>query len=280
VADGLTVVVVTRDRAEVLARFALPSLAALAGEGVDALVVDQSADEATRRLVEAARDVRYARSDPGLSRGRNRALELVPSELIAFVDDDVSFGPGWAAGLAAGFGGDRVGAVCGRGRTSAGRLYPGSEAGVYTWPTNPFGLGSGFNLALRVAAAREVGGFDEELGAGGRFRAGEDTDMLYRLLRSGWVVVCTDDADVVHHEWRSRTDEVALHFGYGVGAGAQTAAHLRAGDREAGRVARREAAKHVRTFARAVVTMQPRVAALQPPFLAGLLVGYLRAMRS
>jgi GT2 family glycosyltransferase len=277
----LSIVVVTRDRAEVLERFALPSLIVAASEGMSVLVIDQSSGTETRRLVEAARGVQYAQSDPGLSLGRNVALESVVTELIAFVDDDVSFPSGWAPALVAAFEeAARVGAVCGRGRTPAGRLYPGSPSGVYRWPANPFGLGNGFNLALRVAAARDVGGFNEQLGAGARFRAGEDTDLLYRLMRAGWTVLCTDEADVVHHDWRGRREELRLHFGYGIGAGAQTATHVRAGDRQAARLAGREAAKHIGTFARAVATFQPRVASLQPPFLAGMLVGYVRAMRS
>src|SRR4051794_3935442 len=250
----LTVAVVTRDRVEVLERFALPSLRAAAASGVDVVVFDQSSGDATRRAVAAA-GLRYVQSPPGLSRGRNIALDCIESELVAFIDDDVSFDVDWPGRVQRAFAtADRVAAVCGRGRTDAGRLLPGSPAGVYRWPASPFGLGSGFNLAVDRRVARELGGFNDELGAGARFRAAEDTDLLYRVLRGGWLVVCSDDVDVVHHEWRSRAAELSLHFGYGLGAGAQTALHHRSGDRAALAVAGRELRKHGWTFIRALAT--------------------------
>jgi GT2 family glycosyltransferase len=156
-----------------------------------------------------------------------------------------------------------------------------TDAGVYRFPTNPFGLGSGFNLAFRRAALDEAGAFDEQLGAGATFPAGEDTDMLYRVMRAGWAVVCSDDVTVTHHEWRGAGEELRLHYGYGLGAGAQTARLVAEGDRTAARVALAEARKHLVTLLVATLTLRLRVARLQPPFLAGLVAGYLRrAMRS
>lgn len=45
----------------------------------------------------------------------------------------------------------------------------------------------------------DAGPFDEQLGAGGRFASSEDTDMFYRVLRCGWVVMCRDEplADIL-----------------------------------------------------------------------------------
>jgi hypothetical protein len=103
--------------------------------------------------------------------------------------------------------------------------------------------------------------------------------MLYRVMRAGWSVVCRDEITVVHHDWRSGAAELRLHFRYGFGAGAQTAAHLVAGDRAAFRIGLREAWKHVRTFAISVLTFRVRIARLQVAFLVGLVAGFAERRR-
>jgi GT2 family glycosyltransferase len=275
-----TLAVVTRDRADILQRCLLPTLAAgVAGHPV--LIVDQSKDERTAQLVNGLPSVTYLRSEPGLSVGRNAAVAATTTELIAFTDDDVSLPAGWLDKIMALFAQHPdAGAVCGRATmASTGVLAPGVDPAVVRWPANPFGLGSGFNMAFRRSALAEAGTFDEELGAGARYRSAEDSDMLYRVLRSGWSVVCSDDITVVHDDWRGRREELALHFGYGLGAGAQTAGHVRAGDRIAGRIALREAGRHLVTTVRALPMLQFRLVPLQWAFLAGLATGYLRRRR-
>jgi GT2 family glycosyltransferase len=272
----------TRDRPELLSRCLAPALGEIAAAGYTVVVVDQSSDGETERLVRELEGVRYLRSEPGTSRGRNAVVAATTTPLIAFTDDDVSIpdGPRWLEVMAASFEqAEAVGAVCGRAVTPGGRLLPGTPPGVHRWPKNPFGLGSALNLAVDRRAIEAVGGFDEDLGGGARIPAAEDTDLLYRLLRAGWVVVSTDDATVIHEDWRSGWQEIRLHFGYGFGAGAQTAKYAAAGDRTATRLALREAGRHVVSLGRELVRLRPRSALLQPPFLLGLALGYARNRR-
>jgi GT2 family glycosyltransferase len=131
-------------------------------------------------------------------------------------------------------------------------------------------------MAFRREALLQSGPFDEELGAGARYGAGEDTDMLYRVMRAGWTVACRDDITVVHHDWRALPDDLHTHYRYGLGAGAQTAKHAADGDRTATRILLREAVRHLGWFVRQVATLRLRAAAAQPAFLAGLVVGFIR----
>lgn len=278
--NGVVLAVVTRDRASKFERFLLPSLTHASEEGVRILVVDQSVGPETRRLVEGLRDVRYLTSPPGLSRGRNVAVAASTEPLIVFTDDDVSFPGSWVDDIVAVF--ERVpaaGVVCGRAMSSTSELLPGTAAGTYHWPTSPFGLGSGFNMAFRRAALDAAGPFDEALGAGARYRSGEDTDMLYRIMREGWAVVCSDDISVVHHDWRTGAEQLRLSFSYGLGAGAQTAKHVAMADAAARTIALREARRHVGWLVRKIATSVARELALQVSFLAGLLVGFVRRRR-
>jgi GT2 family glycosyltransferase len=274
----ITLAIVTRDRADHFERCVLPSLLRLPPGAAEVLVVDQSTGDATRTLAERVPGVRYLRSGPGLSHGRNVALDAASTPLVAFTDDDVEFGPGWLEGIREGFARDpRIGAVCGLGVDPAGRAVPGRPPGLYTWPTNPFGLGQGFNMALRREAVAEVAVFDERLGMGAEFRSAEDSDMVYRVMRAGWTILLHAGITVVHHTWRHGRDELRLHEGYGMGAGAQTAKHLRRGDRTAGRLALGEARGHALTLARSTLKVRPRVAMIQLAWAAGFARGFIRA---
>lgn len=275
----ITLAIVTRDRADLFERFALPSLLGLPRDAAEVLVVDQSTGDATRTLAERVPGVRYLRSEPGLSRGRNVALDAASTPLLALTDDDVEFGPGWLDGIREGFARDpRIGVVCGLGVDSSGRPVPGRLPGLYAWPTNPFGLAHGFNMAVRLRAVEDVGPFDERLGAGSEFRSGEDSDMLYRIMRAGWTVLCHDGITVVHHTWRYGREELRLHRGYGMGAGAQTAKHLRRGDRTAGWLALVEAARHALTVARWTAKRRPRDVMVQLAWATGLAKGFVRGL--
>jgi GT2 family glycosyltransferase len=272
----ITVCVATRDRPEHVERHLLPSVRRLPGD-VRTVVVDQSAARRTSELVRNLEGVAYVHSDEaGLSRARNLAVRLTSAPVLAFTDDDVTFEPSWPLRLASLLEETpEAGAVCGLGITPAGRQLPGAPAGTYRAPRSPFGLGSGFNLAFRREALEAAGPFDEELGAGARFRSAEDTDMLYRVMRAGWSVVCSDEVTVTHDDWRRGRAELRLHYGYGLGAGAQTAKHVAAGDPAAARIALRETRLHLATLARSLLLGRLRAAMVQPPYLVGMAVGYL-----
>jgi hypothetical protein len=278
--EHIALAVVTRDRAELLARHVLPCLRTVLDEVVDVVVVDQSVGEDTARLVEGLPGVRYMRSGPGLSRGRNAAVVGTTAPLILFTDDDVSFPPGWPVAVAEAFEGlPEVGAVCGRAIDARGRLLPGRGEGIYRFPEIPFALGSGFNFAFRRAALEAVGPFDEQFGASARYRAAEDSDMLYRVLKAGWAVRCSDGITVVHHDWRGPADRLRGHHDYGFGAGAQTVKHARLGDRTAALLATKEVGRHLVTIARSVLALRPSVVQEQLAWLRGLGAGIRSARR-
>lgn len=257
----------------------LPSLYTAVLQGHEVIVVDQSRGERTRGLVDGLSGARYLRSDPGLSHGRNVAIASTTATYLAFTDDDASFPEGWLERVKKGFEHDSfIGAVCGRGRTQEGILLPGANAGVYGLGSIPFGLGHGFNMAFRRDLFETVGLFDESLGAGTRFFAAEDTDMFYRLMRAGFMIACRDDITVIHHEWRSRSERSRMLFRYGLGAGAQTAKHMGAGDWIAGTVALREIGRHVVTIARSVLLLRARIAFLQIVFIGGMIGGFARRL--
>jgi GT2 family glycosyltransferase len=278
--SSVALAVVTRDRPGLIARCLLPSLRAMDRCDADVLVVDQSDDSETHALIQELPWVRYARSGPGVSRGRNVAVEASSAPVIVFTDDDVEFGPDWLARMRAAIAEPDVGAVCGRGTDSSGRTLPGGRAGVHRWPSDPFNLGHGFNVAFRRAALLDAGPFDELLGGGAPIPAAEDTDMLYRVLRGGWAVICDDSIIVRHRSWRSVEEERRVHANYGAGFAAQTVKHVRRGDRVAARLAAQELGRHAFWTAVAVARRDRRTLRLQAAWARGALAGRAQATKA
>lgn len=95
----ITVVICTMDRSQSL-RQALRSVVA---EQPDAIViVDQSRDDASKRVVESfgCPRVHYVHSStPGLSRAYNLGIRTATTELLAFTDDDCTVPTGWLSAI-------------------------------------------------------------------------------------------------------------------------------------------------------------------------------------
>jgi GT2 family glycosyltransferase len=133
------------------------------------------------------------------ARARNegfaRLCAVAPDlELVQFVDGDCEVVPGWIeAAVETLASRPDVAVVCGRRR----ERYP--EASVYNriidveWDT-PVGevQACGGDAMMRVAALREVGGFDPTL------IAGEEPELCVRLRREGWKILRIDHEMTLH----------------------------------------------------------------------------------
>jgi glycosyltransferase involved in cell wall biosynthesis len=243
---SLAIVVCSRDRPQLLAA----TLAAIAGQHADDVLVVDSASR-TDGTAAAAADagVRSVRVDePGLARARNAGLRATDADIVAFTDDDCEPEAGWAAAVRSAFdqstgfdestGFDqRIAFVLGRVVALGGDEQPvvqlETTARVFSAGDDVMRIGHGANFSVARTAWLDLGGFDELLGAGARFRAGEDTDFLWRALRGGWVGRFEPGAAVGHRVWRGRRDAFRTMYGYGVGQGAVATKVRRLGGRDA-----------------------------------------------
>lgn len=194
-----TVVVPVRDRPELLARL-LGSLGDLA-----CIVVDdcsQRRDEIEKLARDAGAE--YVRLDvhSGAAAARNAGMARVHSPLVAFVDSDCVVSSGWLRALIGHFGDPRVALVAPRVVTPSGPTW----LSVYESARSPLDLGPdegrvapGTRLSYVPSAAMvlrraAVSGrcFDE------RLAAGEDVDLVWRLVAGGWDVRYAPDVEVTH----------------------------------------------------------------------------------
>lgn len=241
----ITVVLCTRDRPD-SAMVTLRTLANLRYQPVEILLVDNapSSDATMSAFLEEFGDnssFRYVREPrPGLSCARNRGLREASADIVAFTDDDVRVDPWWLDGIMRGFrAAADVGCVTGLiataeieneaqlyfhlrvawGMSCERRIFDLAEhrdnSALYPYSVGIFG--SGANFAVSRQLFKEVGGFDEALGAGTPSGGGEDLNMFARVILGGYQLVYEPSA-IVSHVHRSSVRELSKQMrAYGSG---------------------------------------------------------------
>lgn len=199
---AVTVCVSTRNRSSLL-----PQLAGYLERqtiGVDrfeVVVVDNGSTDDTWKMLQQLQqrsplNLRIHQNPPGKgpAAGRNRAWRDAAAPLCAFTDDDCMPTGDWLEKALEGLAGRRAAA--------AGRVFwpPSQEPLVGPFTRTVIAVdghakwGATANLVVRRDDLEAVGGFDE----GFLNVAGEDTDLLFRILDLGAEFVFLNDA-LVHH---------------------------------------------------------------------------------
>jgi GT2 family glycosyltransferase len=253
---SVTVVVCTRNRPD-SALVTLRGLADMRYRPFEVVVVDNAPDsdatkDAVQREFGADPQIRYVREPrPGLSCARNRGLAEASADIVAFTDDDVRVDPWWLNGIVRGFrAAPEVACVTGLIATAeldnAAQLYfhlregwgascerrvfdlteNRDESPLYPYSAGIFGAGA--NFAVSRAVLKEVGGFNEALGAGTPSGGGEDLNMFMRIVLAGHRLVYEPSA-VVSHVHRTDLAELSRQMrAYGSGCTAALTAIIMA----------------------------------------------------
>jgi GT2 family glycosyltransferase len=280
-----TVLIASRERAQMLID-TVNSVLSARRVPKQIVVVDQSAEphpEIAALGDEHPCEVRYVHSETsGLARGRNVGLREASEDTVVILDDDMLVQDDSLALLLAGRG-ERGPTTVTTGRLLAApperpgltqpprALTTRTEPEVFRGP-QPRQVVPGPNVAIPRQVLLDIGGYDERLGAGTRFPAGEDHDLSLRLLDAGCEVRHVPEAVVLHRSWRDRRDVVKLRWGYARGVGGFYAKHANLRDRDVLGRAMREARTRAGRAVASVIS-SPRVTARELVTLAGLLFG-------
>jgi GT2 family glycosyltransferase len=222
----VSVVVCTRDRPDSVL-VTLRGLAALRYPRFEVVVVDNApSSDATKDgvLGEFGADsrFRYVREPrPGVSYARNRGIAEATADIVAFTDDDVRVDRWWLTGIIRGFqAAPEVACVTGLIATAeldnAAQLYfhlregwgASCERRVFDlaenrddsplYPYSAGAFGAGANFAASRTVLKEIGGFNEALGAGAPCGGGEDLNLFMRIVLAGHRLVYEPSAVVAH----------------------------------------------------------------------------------
>jgi glycosyltransferase involved in cell wall biosynthesis len=182
---------------------------------------------------------------PGVGLARNAGWRAATHDIVLFTDDDVVVDSGWRDGLAGTVAAHpEAGFVTGRVLPSPGQV-PSRDVAIKredvaeTYDATSVGnLGHSANLGTDRATLERLGGFDEALGVGGRFRSAPEIDLFDRCFAAGLGGRYEPAALAWHDQWRGPRRLLLLEARYGFGNGARLAKLVRSDRRRAGLVAR------------------------------------------
>lgn len=191
--SNLTVVVPTRNEEQNITRF-LQSVP----PSVSLVVVDSSTDRTPDMVEQIRPGAEVIRARANIPVARQIGAGAADTEWLLFTDADVVFRPDYFSRLAATSVPGEVGGVVGAKATTSGyhfyhRWFTRGQAAL-----NAFGIpaASGSNMLVRHDVLRSVGGFDP------RLSVNEDTELMFRVARSGWDVDFRPDLSVLAFDHR------------------------------------------------------------------------------
>ncbi|MBE7249148.1 MAG: glycosyltransferase family 2 protein [Actinomycetospora chiangmaiensis] len=210
---SLVAIVVAHDSADVLPA----CLAALAGQHVPAIVVDNASRDASASIAEeaGARVIRNARNE-GYGRANNRGVRAAESaEYVLIVNPDVVMRPGAVdALLVAARAWPDAGLLAPRLVEPSGRFFFQARSLLAPYLTNPGGrlalpqgdacapFLSGACLMMPRRLFLDLGGFDERI-----FLFYEDDDLCRRVAEAGRALIHVHAAEALHGRGRSSAPE-------------------------------------------------------------------------
>lgn len=237
---SISLVICTRNRAAQLERTLSACTAINSATPWELILIDNGSTDSTPQLLRSFADETKLsvtlgfEPKAGLSRARNRGIRLSKAPIVAFTDDDCYPDPELLIRLHQRMEHNGVGFCGGSVRLFDPMDLPITiqesthqcEFGGWNKDISPGQL-LGANMAIRKEALLACRGFDERLGAGSRFKSGEDTDLFRRLLEHGFSGAYYPDLVVHHHHGRqSEADRLGLIRNYSWGRGAVMAKRL------------------------------------------------------
>jgi cellulose synthase/poly-beta-1,6-N-acetylglucosamine synthase-like glycosyltransferase len=181
---------------------------------VDNCSSDGTAEACRERAARSAVNVEVLRLEGTVGHVRNRAVEHVDADVVAFTDSDCLPQRDWLrAGVVPFIEDPKVGIVCGRTLPEVpvdGARWPATiEVSGFSWRFHACNL-----LLRRDALLESDGGFDETVG-----HFWEDTAAGFAILRAGWEAGYAHDALVLHdvtfpgYSWHLRRALKQAHIG-------------------------------------------------------------------
>ena len=166
------------------------------------IVVDDGSSDNTALIVCSFPSVKYVRQDnAGPACARNHGARLALGEFLAFTDSDCVPHEDWVSRLMAGFSQQQVGVVAGSyGIANPEDLLARCVCKEILWrhdhlmPDHPNSFGS-YNFCVKKNVFDAVGGFNTSY----RSASGEDNDLSYKIIESGWRVYFERRALVDHY---------------------------------------------------------------------------------
>lgn len=214
-----SLVLATYGRIDEIGRL-MDSLQAQTCRDFELIFADQNPDDRVVPFVERARDAgwRYQHlrlEHPNLSAARNAGLLAARGEWVAIPDDDCWYEPdALACVLQRVSSSPPIDGVVIRWVEQVHRVPPEADSPLKhdAWRRFKGSDASSITLFMRADLARSAHGFDERLGVGQWYGAGEETDFLLRMLALGAVIERLPQAGVHHAFGKSFSKHARVEY--------------------------------------------------------------------
>ena len=227
---SVTALICTRDRGDTVL-MAVRTILRNRDAVQEVIVIDQSKDNATELALEPYRSaIRYVRmNEDGKGNALNLGMAMATGDIVAITDDDCEVSEIWPRCLVSALAAHPQ-AIIAYGNVNAPEydkgtgwipVYEIKRSAVFkTMSEKRFARGIGANTAVRRCEAQAIGGFDNETGPGGKFRACIDGDMTYRCLLHGYWALEVAESNVLHFGFRPNkaASKLVRNAFYGIGA--------------------------------------------------------------
>lgn len=261
----VSVAVATRNRPDQIGP-CLESICQNSADYLELVVIDQSDDDGSEKAaahIPTTAKLRYVRTDTrGLSRARNLAVASTTGDVIAFTDDDCRVPGDWIRRLATVYEKEpRPDLVFGRvtipkvgdGVAFGASFEPHQRHMQGVMPDVRSTWGIGANMSFRRSIFERIGPFDELLGPGAEFRAGDDVDFALRVLAAGGLITNAEEVTLHHLGVREGSEASKLVRGYLFATGAVYTKLMRLHTRGSAKLLTDTILMHVENSARNVV---------------------------
>lgn len=193
------------------------------------ILIDQSSrsNNYLRDLKHKSRMLTYIRMNKkGKSKALNYALKLAKGEILAFTDDDCIVDANWLKTIHKTYKSyPRISGVFGNTypyeeKKHPNKICPATFKSTKVQLCNSphivhyHCLGQGNNMSLKKKNVLAVGGFPEWLGVGTLTQAGEESEVIYKLLKEEYTLMTNPNMVVFHNRWLAFNEERFLQSRY------------------------------------------------------------------
>ena len=216
----ISVCLATRNRPEKL-RQCLKAILNNTFQHFEIIIIDQSDNSKTKNIVSQlqSKKIRYVKmTATGKAKALNLAIKKAKNELLAFTDDDCLVAKDWLKTIHDTY--KKFPHVAGVfGNTLA---YPTKKSGVWICPATFQStsarffsspsiihyqvLGQGNNMSLKKSILMSIGLFKEWLGVGSVTKAGEESELIFRILIHKHILMTNPHMLVRHNRWLSKNE--------------------------------------------------------------------------
>jgi glycosyltransferase involved in cell wall biosynthesis len=193
----ISLILCTKNRLKEVNIF-LKSLSKQIYQNFELIIVEQNEDKRVKKLVKNYNfDIIYLTSKIGLSLGRNKGLQYVDGDIVGFPDDDCFYPEELLYNVANFFNKNKYDILTGKTIDKKTKKIVAGKNIIKPQEIKPLKI-SGSSTTLFIKHNKDIN-FDEKLGIGSTFYAEEENDLIFRLLKKGYIGYYNPDIIYVYH---------------------------------------------------------------------------------